>query len=274
MKQETLTRLDQFKQLLRSLRREVAGQKTTRVNKLAPRRVADQIATLWVEDLRSPLEHKFKLPSEAIKTTSEAMKRMHVLSRPNNLAASYLEVLDAVLKDFDDRFVLPIQQTSSKIERILDLTKLIPALPNPDESTYLKEAVECAASGHYRAAVVMGWCCAIDRIQRKIAAVGFPVFNSTSTALKNQTSGKFKRWNKEFSISMLSELQQVFDTDLIVVLEGMTLLDGNQAQRLETCFQYRCHSAHPGEAPIGEPHVIAFFTDITEILLQNSKFKV
>jgi hypothetical protein len=274
MKQETLTRLGRFKELLRGLRRDISVQRTKCVARVAQRRAADAIATLWVEELRSPLEHKFKLPSDVIESTSEAMKHLHVLSRPNNLASSYLQVLDGVLKDFDDRFILPIQQTSSKIERILDLTKLIPALPNPDESTYLKEAVECASSGHHRAAIVMGWCCAIDRIQRRIAAIGFQGFNAASTTLKNQTSGKFKRWNKEFSISTLSELQQIFDTDLIVVLEGMSLLDGNQAQRLETCFQYRCHSAHPGQAPIGEAHVIAFFTDIAEIILQNPKFNI
>ena len=98
----------------------------------------------------------------------------------------------------------------------------------------------------------MGWCALVDKIQKKIIRIGLNQFNATSTKLKAQTSGKFKRWNKEFSVSTLSELQAVFDTDLIVVLEGMGLLDGNEAERLETCFQHRNHSAHPGEAPIAE----------------------
>jgi len=66
----------------------------------------------------------------------------------------------------------------------------------------------------------------------------------------------------------------VFDTDLLVVLEGMGLLDGNQAERLRTCFQYRNHSAHPGEAPIDDPHLIAFFSDIAAIVLQNQQFAI
>ncbi len=97
-------------------------------------------------------------------------------------------------------------------------------------------------------------------------------FNSASSKVKNQRSGKFKRWNKEFSISTISELQTVFDTDLIVVLEGLELLDGNQSQRLESCFQYRNHSAHPGEAPIESVHVVSFFTDITKIVIHNPDF--
>jgi hypothetical protein len=183
-------------------------------------------------------------------------------------------VINEVLKDFDDKFILPIKQMPFNIEKILDLNKVIPTLPNPDESQYLKEAIECAGAHHYRAAIVMGWCCAIDRIHRKIMTVGFQSFNSASLTLKNQHVGKFKHWNKEFNVSTISELQQVFDRDLLVVLQGMGLLDANQAERLETCFQYRCHSAHPGEAPIDEPHVIAFFGDITTIILQNPKFAV
>jgi hypothetical protein len=120
----------------------------------------------------------------------------------------------------------------------------------------------------------MGWCYAVDRMQRKIMSLGFSRFNATSIKLKNQSSGKFKRWNKEFNISTLSELQTIFDADLIIVLEGMGLIDGNQAQRLETCFQYRNHSAHPGEAPIDDPHVVTFFNDINKIIVQNPKFAI
>ena len=47
----------------------------------------------------------------------------------------------------------------------------------------------------------------------------------------------------------ISELQTVFDTDLLVVLEGMGLLDSNQSERLRTCFQYRNHSATQAMLP-------------------------
>ncbi len=120
----------------------------------------------------------------------------------------------------------------------------------------------------------MGWCSAIDRIQKKIIAIGFAQFNNTSRNLKAQSTGKFKSWNKEFSITTLSELQAVFDTDLIVALEGMGLIDGNQADRLRTCFQYRNPSAHPGEAPIEDTHLVAFFTDLIQIILHNPNFAI
>jgi hypothetical protein len=274
MKQEILAKLEEFKNDLLDLRKNVSAITGKTVSKVVTRNAADAIATKWVEELRSPLEHKFKLPDSVIQATSQHMKRLHVLSRPNNLKESYLETINAVLGKFNDKFILPIKQTAFNIETIVDLQKLIPSLPDPSESDYLQEAINCANSGFKRAAVVLCWCAGIDRIQKALIKIGLDQFNRTSTKLKAKTSGKFKSWNKEFSITTLAELQTVFDNDLIVVMEGMGLLDGNQAERLRTCFQYRNHSAHPGLAPIEEPHLVAFFSDINAIIFQNPVFKV
>jgi hypothetical protein len=123
-----------------------------------------------------------------------------------------------------------------------------------------------------RAAVVMGWCAAIDRIHRKIEEVGLDQFNAISRRLKAQASGRFKRFNQEFKLTTPGELQEVFDSNLLSVIEGMGLIDSNQSDRLRLMFTYRNQSAHPGDAPIGEPHIIAFFSDVVEIVLANPDF--
>jgi hypothetical protein len=141
------------------------------------------------------------------------------------------------------------------------------------ERSFIEEAIVCINHNASRAAIVLGWCAAIHRLRKRVEAVGFPAFNAASTRLKALTSGKYKHWKKEFTITSFGELQTtIFDTDLIIALEGMGLIDGPQAQRLGSCFEWRCHSAHPGDAPIGEPHVVAFFNDIVEIVLANPKF--
>ncbi len=200
------------------------------------------------------------------------MKRLHTLARPNNLKSSYLAVIGAVLKRFKDKFILPIKQTATNVESVFDLHKVVAALDDAEESDYLREAIDCANAGYHRAAIVLGWCAAVDRAQRKLISIGLAKFNAASETIKRQTSGKRKNWNKSFSVTTLAELQAVFDTDLIVVMEGMGLIDGNQSERLMTCFQYRNHSAHPGQAPIGDAHLVTFFTDIAEIVLVNSAF--
>jgi hypothetical protein len=273
VKAEFLKKLDSFESDLRKLRKSIAGLHGDRVSKKELRTDAEELATRWVEEIRSVLEHKFHIPTDTITQTSESMKRLHVLSRPSNRKTSYLDVLDSVLDRFKDKFVLPIQQTSSAVDSKFDLQKLVSGLSDPDESEYLKEAIDCANAQFHRAAIVLGWCAAIDKIQKCIQAFGFAKFNAASTALKNQTTGRHKRWNKEFNITTLGELQAVFDNDLITVCEGLGLLDSNQADRLiDVDFQYRNHSAHPGEAPIEDAHLVAFFTDINSIILTNPKF--
>ena len=272
MKDQMIAKLEAFRRELRTLKKDVSALETERVSRTALRTKADAIATMWVEELRSPLEHKFKLDPALVTETADQMKQLHVLSRPNNLKASYIRTINKVLTKFDNRFILPIKQQAVEVNSVLDLQKLVPSLPDPDESDYLREAIDCANAGYRRAAIVMGWCALVDKIQKKILAQGFDWFNNTSTAVKNQTKGKYKNWNKEFNVTTLAELQAVFDTDLIVVLENMSLIDSNESDRLRTCFQYRNHSAHPGQAPIEDAHLVAFFTDVTAIVFQNPKF--
>lgn len=273
-KQEVIELLRQLQADLKQLKKEVSGETGPRIGKASIRTSAERLATQWVEEIRSPLEHKFGIGADTIREYSENMKRLHVVSRPNNRKSSYLDILGGALKQFDDRLVLPIQQSHFVEEGKFSLPALVPGLADQAETEYLGEAIDAANAGFHRAAIVLGWCAAIDRLQRKILALGLTAFNASSAMTKAQTSGKFKRWNKEFNVTTLSELQTVFDTDLIVVLEGMQLIDGNQAARLEVCFQYRNHSAHPGAAPIGQPHLVAFFTDIAEIILINPKFTI
>ena len=273
MKQEIIDQLESFRTKLKQLKKEVNSIPGDRVSRKGATTLADEIATTWVEELRSPLEHKVRIDSVLIQETAEHMRQLHILSRPNNHKKSYLKTINAVLRKFDDKFILPIKQSyQEEASSALSLHELIPDLATPEESEYLKEAFDCASSGFNRAAIVLGWCAVIHKIQEKLIFIGLETFNKTSTKLKASTKGKYKFWKKEYSISSLSELQTVFDTDLIIILEGMELIDGNQAERLRTCFQYRNHSAHPGEAPIEEPNMIAFFSDINSIVFSNEKF--
>jgi hypothetical protein len=255
LKEELIKLLSEYKTLLKGLKGSISNLSGDRVNQRLLMDQADRIATMWVEDIRSPLEYKYQIDPIVITETSEAMKHLHQLSRPNNRKASYLKCINSVLYKFDDKFILPIKQSSGEIKSYLDIQKVLSNLQSADESLYLSEAIKCAEMGFKRAAIVMGWCAVIDRIQKTIIRIGYDTFNQTSSKMKSQTKGKYRKFNKEFCITTISELQEVFDTDLILVVEALGLLDGNQTERLMTCFQYRNHSAHPGEAPIEEPNV-------------------
>jgi len=253
--------------------REVSGLPTDRVSRLEHRKAAEALAATWVDDLRSALEHRFGVPPEVLKKYAEHFKRLFVLSRPNNQKRSYVEVLRAILKDSEDDLVLHVQQFDGGISNpaVSYLEGVVGRLPE-EERDYMDEALGCLRQGYRRAALVLAWCAVMDRIHRKIEQAGFDQFNRACASMKGKSRGRFKRFNKTFDLSTLNELQDVPDNDVILVLEGMRLLDGAQGDRLRSCYRYRCQAAHPGAAPLGDPNLAAFLHDVELMVFANPEF--
>jgi hypothetical protein len=155
----------------------------------------------------------------------------------------------------------------------LSIEPYIEGLPS-DEGEYLDEAQRCLSVNALRGCIVVGWCAAIARIHSKIVDLGYGKFNAASEEMVAKTVARFKPFNKKFSIESLSELQRIFDTDLLWVLEYVELIDGNQHQRLRHCFEFRNNSAHLGFAPITGENLYSLFSDITQIVLKNRKFEI
>ena len=177
-----------------------------------------------------------------------------------------LERLRTLWKELDS---LRKEVSSVKTERISKKSTRSKA----EENAYLKEAIECARHDFYRASVVLGWCAATDRIHRTIEKVGFAKFNIASATMASQTAGRFKKFNTVQNVSSLSEIREVFDTLILWVIEGMGLIDSNQHTRLRSCFDMRCQSAHPGDAPLTQYNLLSYFSDLNEIVFKNEKFK-
>lgn len=178
--------------------------------------------------------------------------------------------LNGRLREQFNHKYLPKTPTSIALEKVKELAQQI---KERKIKAFLEEAALCIEVGACRAAIVLGWCATIHHLHRKVGSIGFDKFSQASSQMKAAQSGPFKRWNKEFSVHNTSDLIPVFDSDLIQVLAGMNLIDSNEVQRLLTCFQWRCHSAHPAEAPIGEAHMLAFFTDVVHIVLANPQLQ-
>jgi len=148
---------------------------------------------------------------------------------------------------------------------------MLSGLSDGNENEYLREAVACAKHRLYRGCIVLGWCAAINRVHRVVEKIGFSIFNTTSKRIAAETSGRFKRFNSPQSINSLNELRQVFETNVLWIIEAMGLIDNNQHTRPGSCFDMRNQSAHPGDAPMTEYNLLSFYSDINEILLRNPK---
>lgn len=258
---------------LKALRKAIKAEKPKTVAKDKLRNQAEQLASTWLSQYAPQLESAGQIKAEVIKAYSGLFRRLLKISSPNNLKTSYLTILNSLLKGFRQDLILPLHGQPSQSPSLALLSSLFKGLP-AEEDNYLREAVGCAQKGFLRASVVLGWSAAIDRVHKKIEETGFSTFNVTSAQMASQQKGRFKKFNQVQSVTSLGDLREVFDNIVLWIIEGMGLIDSNQHTRLRSCFDMRCHSAHPGEAPVTEYNLLSFYSDLKEIVFDNPKFRL
>ena len=264
---------DQLEALLtrvKVLRKSLKAEAGNRVNKLALRTEAKALGGEWHKDFAPKLKHL--LTPEALENYNTQFTQLIRISGPSNLVSSYLAAVELIIKPFNDELLIPSQQGALGTAATSSFDAFFASLSNADESDYLAEAVACAKHKHLRAAVVLGWSAAVDRIQRVLEQKGLEKFNNMASQMAAATSGRYKRFKKIDPVTSIAELQEIFDRPLLWVIEGMTMIDTNEHTRLGSCFDMRCHGAHPGNAPITSYNLMSFFSDLDQIVFMNPKF--
>jgi len=259
---------------LKALRRDVKAESVQQIAKKALRQRAEELGGRWHKNIAPRLTVSSSLQPDLLARYHDGFTRLIKLSTPNNLKRSYLEALDALTRPFRNDLIIPAQQGGLLTPAPTAFDTFFSSIANPHEGEYLREALACARAGFNRAAVVLGWSAAVDRIHRKIEALGFAQFNVTSAQMASQKTGRFKKFNHVQNVNSLSELREVFDTVILWIVEGMGLVDSNQHTRLRSCFEMRCQGAHPGDAPITQFNLMSFFSDLDQIVLSNPRFVI
>jgi hypothetical protein len=229
-------------------------------------------ARQWFDVVR-PALGTARFSEATITAFSERFEALLSMTRRQPTKAGYVKAVAGLLSAYRTEIVHQIEIGSFTTVAGLRIAPYIDGLP-VHEGDYLDEAQRCLSVEALRGCIVLGWCATISRIHQKIEQIGFSVFNKATEEMAAKTVGRFKPYNKKFSVDSLSELQRVFDTELLWVLEYLGLIDSNQHQRLRHCFDLRNHSAHPGLAPITGENLYSFFSDITKIILKNPKFEL
>jgi hypothetical protein len=258
---------------LRALGRAVKAETASSISRQSIRAEALRLGQSWFSEVRPAIEGSV-IPVQTLDRYGKGFQRLVKISSPNNLKTSYLDTLEGLTKKFKAEILLPLQTAPPPPPRETSVfDEMFASLGDADvDDAYLKEAIDCARADFIRAAAVMGWCAAIARIHRTVEKTGFQKFNVASAMMASQTQGRFKKFNRPQNVLSLSDLQLVFDTDVLWILEGMQAIDANQHARLRSCFDLRNHSAHPGEAPVTDYNLLSFFSDIIEIVLKKPKF--
>ena len=184
--------LEAFLTRAKALRKALKNETVPNVGKMALRLEAKELGGEWHKDFAPKLQRS--LTPESLEKYGSQFTRLIKLSAPNNQVASYLSALEPIIKTFNDDLLIPSQKGALGEQAPSSFDEFFAGLSNADESDYLAEAVACAKHGHLRAAVVLGWSAAVDRIQRVLEHKGLDKFNNMAQQMATATSGRYKRF--------------------------------------------------------------------------------
>lgn len=232
------------------------------------------LSSQWFENYETILCEAFKIEDEVIGKYRAHFGKLLELCGGRPSKNTTRDIFSTISADFHGDIIVPMQKLQSAKLKFPEFDKLLGNVENT-EKEYLIEAIDCARYGKLRAAIILGWCAAISRLHHYIERIGFSTFNTASVQMKTITSGRYKRFTKNFDIYNFSELQMnVFDNDLLWILEFINAIDGNQHEKLEICFTIRNTCAHPGEATVTNENVLSFFSDLNTLIFSNPKFRI
>lgn len=228
------------------------------------------VSSIWFDQVRPSLEAANFTAGFVASGTDVFDRLLREAKKRKPMKAALAALVAEGLSLYSD-LIHNIEVSSFARPSSLSITPFVEGL-STDEGEYLAEAQRCLDADALRGCIVLGWCATIARIQAKLAEIGYGKFSNATASMAAKTTGRFKFFKKKYDVESMSELQRVFDTELLWVLEFLELIDGNQHERLRYCFEFRNNSAHPGLAPIKGPNLYSFYSDISEIVLKNEKF--
>lgn len=272
MKEELLSSVREHLAELSAFHKGIKASKSARISQRQQKMAGSSVSRRWFDQIRPMLE-KASFPEIVISEFSHAFERLLLLVKGYTAKQIYLRELSSLIAAYKREILHQIEIGTFSTTPKLNIGPYLEGLPTK-EGDYLDEAQRCLSVEGIRACIILGWCATVARIHERISELGFSVFTKATEQMATKTFGRFKAFNKRLTVENLSDLQRVFDTDILWVLEFLELIDSNQHQRLRHCFDLRNHSAHPGLAPITGENLYAFYSDISKIVLKNPKFTI
>jgi len=270
MKEQLLSELEEHSEMISLLLSDLKKHVAVQVSSTQMRLQAKEIAMAWFNKIKPMLE-KVNLEAIPLGNLSDSFERLLQYSKKVSRTSSYIALLEPLSKRYVEDLMHVVEIKNFQIQSGCNIDPYLEGLLE-DDKDYLLEAAKCAREDCIRASIIMGWCATINRIHQKIVNLGFTNFNQATSEMKSKSQGRYKRFTKEYNINSLSELREVFDTDLLWILEYLQLIDVNQHERLRHCFLLRNNCGHPGDAPITGENLYSFYSDVSQIILKNKAF--
>lgn len=153
------------------------------------------------------------------------------------------------------KHVAQLMPSEPAAQEAKSLRVLLSKIADQKTASFLEEAIACAESSHFRAAVVLSWVGAVSVLYNKIIGSHLATFNAE--CLKRDSKWKIAKTP--------DDLARLKEFDLLQILEAISVIGKNTRQELEGCLKLRNACGHPSSLKVGPNKVAAHI----ETLAQN-----
>lgn len=254
-----------------SIQKEVNKLKTASVSGQALRKRVKDAYKRWLPVV-GLLESGNIVDTAQLQDVSNAWVSIVKLANSASPKKQYKPLLKSIItkteSDLLHKFI-----RGSAIQTIGDtLRKLVQPVADPELLKYLDESIRCAETNCVRASVVLAWCAVAHMIHKKLTSLGIATLNAEFAKMKADKGLMFRSFTKEYVFSTDPDVQEAADAHLVVLCRFLTYLDDTQYKHLKAALDLRNGCGHPTGYQPDPVKLQAYYADITQLVLLNSKF--
>lgn len=263
--------LEDILEELVSIQKDVTKLKTASVSGQALRKRVKDTHKAWLP-IAGLLETGNIVDSAQLHDVSDAWSALVRLTNNASPKTQYKSLLKSIVTktetDLLHKFI-----KGSAIQTIGDtLRKLVQPISDPELLKYLDESIRCAEMNCVRASVVLAWCAVAHMVHKKLTSLGIAALNAEFAKMKADKGLMFRAFTKDYVFSTEPDVQEAADAHLILLCRFLTYLDDTQYKHLKAALDLRNGCGHPTGYQPDPVKLQAYYADITQLVLLNTKF--
>lgn len=169
----------------------------------------------------------------------------------------------SLLGDIEDIYVLrlshKIDETNIEVGFVNNLTKKVDEISGEKYADYLREAIRCVQVNAYRGAVVLGWQAAMFALFIELDAHSEPIHVAYQKKFDHLP---------DMDINSFWDFQKMQDSEILILCEGVGIIDKSLKDVLDDEKNIRNKAAHPGQFDVGPNRVKAFLESVMELIIK------
>jgi hypothetical protein len=263
--------LEDILEELVSIQKEINRLKTASVSGQALRKRVKDAHKKWLP-VAGVLEAGNLVDSAQLQEVSDAWKAVVKLAGGANPKKQYKVQLKTIVEKTESELLYKFIKGSA-IQTVGDtLRKLVQTIGDPELLRYLDESIQCAEKNCIRASVVLAWCAVAFLVHKKLTSLGVTILNSEFAKMKADKGLMFRSFTKDYIFSSELDVQEAADAHLILLCRFLMYLDDTQYKHLKGALDLRNGCGHPTGYQPDLVKLQAYYADITQLVLLNSKF--